>query len=657
MAAPSGLHRLGNKLADGSNNIIRQHGANYGSAETFPRLGYGWWHDPQAFTQARIDVLRNVWKINALRIPIDEGVFLGLPGHPSSTYIGANFRNNLNTVMDALIANDITPVPALIWTHPETAWNGGNVYVNQFGDYQGVLPSAVHYNNFFTTMGNLIKDRTSIILDVYGEPRLPNTNGGASQQWNADARTAAWGFLKGGCNVQDSEHPGTPVHAVAGIDQCIAAFRATGAQNFLWVPGISAGKDLLGAKTTPIVDSLNNYGYAPHNYGNRPSGDDGINTESWWDSNQWNAAGDTYPLAYLECGEFGDSTYYSPRMINWMDSKGGVGYYFWDFRVAGSSHPSLITDYNGTPSTYGRVVYDFYRANPIGTPSPTPDTTVPTVSFTAPASGATVGGVVAIVASASDNVGVARVEFYVGGVKVGEKINAPYTFDWDSTGTLNGAATLGLRAVDLAGNVSTTATRSVTVANGAGAGGLEPVVIGPFTVASMTLTSISPTTMARDAASKALTATGTGFAAGDTIEIGGEPVPTAYASATSLTATVTDTVLSRPGTQAVRVVRPTGEATASVTLTVPASAGAPVDLAGGTLNPARLRANQGSAWVTVTVPTNRFQAGDIGHVNGQARTTEYLAATQVRLQLTAADLTLGPTGIRTPLTIEVLRED
>jgi hypothetical protein len=82
-----------------------------------------------------------------------------------------------------------------------------------------------------------------------------------------------------------------------------------------------------------------------------------------------------------------------------------------------------------------------------------------------------------------------------------------------------------------------------------------------------------------------------------------------------------------------------------------------VDLAGGALTPARLRANQGSAWVTVTVPTNRFQAGDIGHVNGQARTTEYLAATQVRLQLTAADLTLGPTGIRTPLTIEVLRED
>jgi endoglucanase len=575
MAAPSGLHRLGNKLADGSNNIIRQHGANYGSAETFPRLGYGWWHDPQAFTQARIDAMRNTWKINALRIPIDEGVFLGLPGHPSSTYIGANFRANLNTVMDALIANDITPVPALIWTHPETAWNGGNVYVNEFGDYQGVLPSAAHYSNFFTTMGNLIKDRTSIILDVYGEPRLPNTNGGASQQWNADARTAAWGFLKGGCNVQDTERPGTPVHAVAGIDQCIAAFRATGAQNFLWVPGISAGKDLLGAKTTPIVDSLNNYGYAPHNYGNRPSGDDGINTEAWWDSNQWTAAGDTYPLAWLECGEYGDSTYYSPRLINWMDGKGGVGYYFWDWRTAGSSHPSLITDYNGTPSTYGRVVYDFYRANPIVVVSPTPDSTAPTVSFSAPASGATVSGVVAITASASDNVGVARVEFYAGGVSIGEKINSPYSINWDTTTSLDGAVTLSLRAVDLAGNASTVPTRSVTVANAAGAGGLAPVIIGPFTVTAMTLTSISPTEAGSGAASLLVTATGTGFPNSALVQFDGQARATSYVSATTLTATLTAADLAQPGTHQLRVVSATGEATAAQALVVTAATALP----------------------------------------------------------------------------------
>src|SRR5579885_54583 len=47
------------------------------------------------------------------------------------------------------------------------------------------------------------------------------------------------------------------------------------------------------------------------------------------------------------------------------------------------------------------------------------DTTPPTVSITAPANGATVSGTVSVTASASDNVGVASVQFQVDGAKVG----------------------------------------------------------------------------------------------------------------------------------------------------------------------------------------------------------------------------------------------
>ncbi|MHA1228420.1 MAG: Ig-like domain-containing protein [Candidatus Hodarchaeales archaeon] len=45
----------------------------------------------------------------------------------------------------------------------------------------------------------------------------------------------------------------------------------------------------------------------------------------------------------------------------------------------------------------------------------TADTTAPTVSITSPADGATVSGTVTVEASASDNVGVDRVEFFVDG--------------------------------------------------------------------------------------------------------------------------------------------------------------------------------------------------------------------------------------------------
>lgn len=94
----------------------------------------------------------------------------------------------------------------------------------------------------------------------------------------------------------------------------------------------------------------------------------------------------------------------------------------------------------------------------------TGDTTPPTVSVTAPASGATVSGTVTVTASASDAVGVARVEFLVDGSVVSTDTAAPYEYAWNSTTVSNGTHTLGARAYDAAGN-NATDSESVTVSN------------------------------------------------------------------------------------------------------------------------------------------------------------------------------------------------
>ncbi|MFP2926236.1 PHB depolymerase family esterase [Pyxidicoccus sp. 3LG] len=93
------------------------------------------------------------------------------------------------------------------------------------------------------------------------------------------------------------------------------------------------------------------------------------------------------------------------------------------------------------------------------------DTTPPTVNVTAPASGATVSGTVTVTASASDNVGVTRVEFLVDGSVVGSDSAAPYELAWNTTSVGNGAHTLGARAYDAAGNQATDSDTSVTVSN------------------------------------------------------------------------------------------------------------------------------------------------------------------------------------------------
>jgi hypothetical protein len=98
---------------------------------------------------------------------------------------------------------------------------------------------------------------------------------------------------------------------------------------------------------------------------------------------------------------------------------------------------------------------------------PCPDTTPPSVSITAPANGATVAGTILVKAGASDNRGVAGVQFQLDGANAGaEDTSAPYEISWDTTTTPNGSHTITAVARDAAGNRATSAPVTVTVANG-----------------------------------------------------------------------------------------------------------------------------------------------------------------------------------------------
>ncbi|MBI1807566.1 MAG: T9SS type A sorting domain-containing protein, partial [Ignavibacteria bacterium] len=94
--------------------------------------------------------------------------------------------------------------------------------------------------------------------------------------------------------------------------------------------------------------------------------------------------------------------------------------------------------------------------------APPPDTTNPTVSLTFPASGANVSGTVTIAASASDNIGVTKVDFMVNGTTVNSDFTAPYSYNWNTTG-LSGSQVLSAKAFDAAGNNAVSSSISVVV--------------------------------------------------------------------------------------------------------------------------------------------------------------------------------------------------
>jgi chitodextrinase len=92
------------------------------------------------------------------------------------------------------------------------------------------------------------------------------------------------------------------------------------------------------------------------------------------------------------------------------------------------------------------------------------DATAPVVNLTAPSEGASVSSTVNVAATATDNVAVQKVEFYVNGALQTTDTTAPYGFSWNTATTPNGAQSLTVKAYDAANNVSSDARR-VTVQN------------------------------------------------------------------------------------------------------------------------------------------------------------------------------------------------
>jgi glucose/arabinose dehydrogenase len=146
-------------------------------------------------------------------------------------------------------------------------------------------------------------------------------------------------------------------------------------------------------------------------------------------------------------------------------TKGGAGY-----TVRSSAYGNLTEDRNVTSTgSYAATATQnsnawvmqlvAFRADP-------GESTPPTVAITSPANNAQVSDIINVTADASDNVGVAGVQFLVDGVNSGpEDTAAPYALAWDTRVVSNGAHTLTARARDTAGNTALSAPVTVNVSN------------------------------------------------------------------------------------------------------------------------------------------------------------------------------------------------
>jgi hypothetical protein len=115
------------------------------------------------------------------------------------------------------------------------------------------------------------------------------------------------------------------------------------------------------------------------------------------------------------------------------------------------------TDNQGAPASATKTV----------TVSAPLDTTPPTASLTAPSAGATLTSTATFSGTASDNVGVTRVEFWCdGSLLLGTDTTAPFSVTYDTAGIANGARSFTCKAFDAAGNSAVSPAIAATVSNG-----------------------------------------------------------------------------------------------------------------------------------------------------------------------------------------------
>ncbi|MBI3130150.1 MAG: M4 family metallopeptidase [Acidobacteria bacterium] len=137
-----------------------------------------------------------------------------------------------------------------------------------------------------------------------------------------------------------------------------------------------------------------------------------------------------------------------------------------NYAAARTAAISSAKDLYGAGSPEEQAVWNAFAAINVGAKwtGTGGDTTAPTVSATESGT----SGTITFSASASDNVGVTKVEFYVDGVLKGTDTTSPYSMTLDSTTLSNASHSLTAKAYDAAGNVATSTSVAFTVNNTTG---------------------------------------------------------------------------------------------------------------------------------------------------------------------------------------------
>ncbi len=316
-----------NHLVNGYGTVVTLHGVNLDGTEW--QCLYGQAFDSPS-DEASIEAMV-AWHINSVRIPLNEDCWLGINGAPTGI---ATYHEVLREYIHRLHDHGIYAILDLHWSAPgKTLSHDGS---GRAGFYE--MADEDHAPAFWESVASFFKTDHAVMFDLYNEPF-----------------GISWECWLSGCMAPRG-------FQTAGMQQLVDVVRSVGATQPIMVSGLKTGsEDGQEWITYHPVDPASQLVASVHAYDQR--------SIDYFNSNIGVVA-TSFPVVIGETGEFDCGDWDLNVLLPWADTH-GVSYLAWAWYVGScASEPSLISDYNGTPTAFGAGYRDHLLAH-FPAPEPT----------------------------------------------------------------------------------------------------------------------------------------------------------------------------------------------------------------------------------------------------------------------------------------------
>jgi endoglucanase len=306
------LHVAGNQLVDAQGRRIRLLGVNRSGAEyacVSPlHYGLGLFAGP---TGKRAVTAMTTWRINAVRIPLNEHCWLGIQGAPAH-YSSRHYRAAIRAYVARLQRAGLYVMLDLHWNAPGT----------EKLTKQQPMADLDYAPAFWSSVARTFKDNRAVLFDLYNEPH-----------------DIDWRCWRDGCTLPEGWR-------AAGMQTLVDAVRATGAKQPVIASGPGWGSDLSAWLRYRPRDPAGNLVAGAHVF------DFAACSESDCWTRTFEPVARSVPVVVTEVGQRECSADFIERFMSWADSS-RISYIGWGWNPAGCSAPSLIRSWSGKPTVSG----------------------------------------------------------------------------------------------------------------------------------------------------------------------------------------------------------------------------------------------------------------------------------------------------------------